>query len=97
MEKSSMTWRGIAMEITFTPDRFGLADHIELRTEGKAPLPVTETGYRSHFVAAGSVAEYGGALAYVTDWLDAEAERIGWNGAQMSLLWKLKTVTARYC
>ena len=49
------------------------------------PLPVTETGYRSHFIPAGTVAEHGGAVAFVTAWLEHEAARTGWSGAQLSL------------
>ena len=86
MEKHNITWRGIEIEITFTPEKFGMADHIELRSDGKTPLPVTETGYRSNFLPCGQVADYGGAVAFVTAWLDHEAERTGWNGAQLSLL-----------
>lgn len=85
MEIHKITWRGIAVEITFTPEKFGLVDHIELRTEGGAQLPVTETGYRSHFIASGTVAQYGGPAAFVTAWLDDEAKRTGWSGAQLSL------------
>ena len=85
MEKHQITWRGVTIEITFTPNEFGMVDHIELRTENKAPLPVTGTGYRSHFINAGTVKEHGGAVAFVTAWLDHEAERMGWSGAQLSL------------
>ena len=85
MEKHTIVWRGITVEITFTPEKFGMADHVELRTEDRAALPVTETGYRSHFVAVGTVEAHGGAVAFVTPWLDHEAERAGWNGAQLSL------------
>ena len=85
MEQHTIVWRGVQIEITFTPDAFGMVDHIELRTEGNAPLPVTETGYRSHFTHKGTVAEYGGAVAFVSAWLDHEAERTGWRGAQLSL------------
>lgn len=85
METYNITWRGIAVEITFTPEKFGLVDHIELRTEGGAELPVTETGYRSHFLACGIVSHYGGAVAFVTVWLDDQAKRTGWSGAQLSL------------
>jgi len=84
-QKHSITWRGIAIEITHTPEKWSVTDHIELRAEGKAPLPVTETGYRSHFTHKGTVADYGGAVAFVTAWLDHEAERTGWRGAQLSL------------
>lgn len=85
MEIHQITWRGIGVEITFTPDKFGITEHVELRTKTKAPLPVTETGYRSCFLVPGSVAEHGGAVAFVTAWLDHEAERTGWSGAQLTL------------
>lgn len=85
MEQHTITWRGIALEITFTPEKFGMVDHIEIMSAGRAPLPVTETGYRSHFIPAGTVAAHGGAVAFVTAWLEHEAARTGWSGAQLSL------------
>ena len=85
MEQHNITWRGVEIEITFTPEKFGMVDHVELRTKNKAALPVTETGYRSHFVSVGTVAHYGGVVAFVTAWLDHEAERTGWSNDQMSL------------
>ncbi|KPQ05927.1 MAG: hypothetical protein HLUCCA12_13155 [Rhodobacteraceae bacterium HLUCCA12] len=85
MEKHTIVWRAVQIEITYTPDKFAVVDHIELRTEDRAPLPVTETGYRSHFMGKGTVAHHGGAVAFVTTWLDHEAERTGWRGAQLSL------------
>lgn len=81
----NITWRGIEIEITFTPDRHGIAEHLELKTRTGAPLPVTQTGYRSCFLVPGSVAEHGGTVAFVLAWLDCEAKRTGWNGAQLSL------------
>lgn len=54
-QKYSIAWRGIALEISYTPEAFIATDHVEIRTEGRIPLPVTETGYRSHFVPVGSV------------------------------------------
>jgi len=50
MEIHNIVWRGIEIEVTFTPERYGMVDHIELRTQGRTPLPVTETGYRSNFI-----------------------------------------------
>lgn len=85
MEKHTIIWRGVRIEITFTLDAFGMAEHIELRTEGRTPLPVTGTGYRSHFMTKGTVAEHGGAVAFAAAWLDHEAARTGWHGAQLTL------------
>jgi hypothetical protein len=85
METHKITWRGIKIEITFTPEKFGLVDHIELHSEGRTPLPLTETGYKSHFIPAGTIHHHGGAVAFVTAWLEHEAKRLGWSGAQLSL------------
>ena len=85
MEKHNITWRGIGIEITFTPEAYGMVDHIELRSERKTPLPVTETGYRSNFLPCGHVVDLGGAVAFVTAWLDHEAAQTGWNRVQLSL------------
>ncbi len=84
MEKHNIKWHGIGIEITFTPKKFGMTDHIELRATDKAPLPATETGYRSNFLPLGHVEAHGGAAAFVTAWLDYEAARTGWNGTQLS-------------
>ena len=85
MEKHTIVWRGITVEIIFTPEKFGMTDHIELRAADSIPLPVTETGYRSNFLPLGHVAAHGGAVEFVTAWLDHEAARIDWKGAQLSL------------
>ncbi len=85
MENHTMTWRGVQVEITFTPEKFGMTEHIELHSENRIALPITETGYRSHFIPIGTVAQEGGPVAYVTAWLDYEAEPTGWRGAQLSL------------
>lgn len=41
------------------------------------PLPNTEAGYRSHFIAAPSVAATGGPVAYVSAWLGIDADTPG--------------------
>lgn len=85
MEQHKITWRNVKIEITFTPEKFGMVEHIELRTANKEKLPVTETGYRSHFIPMGTTTAHGGAVAFVTAWLDNEAARSGWSNDQMSL------------
>ena len=85
LEVHNITWRGVEIEIVYAEKKFGVIDHVELRTEGKAPLPVTETGYRSEYFALGTAKEYGGVIPLVTAWLDHEAERVKWQGSQLSL------------
>ncbi len=49
------------------------------------PGDTIETGYRSHFIPMGTVAQHGDPVTFVTAWLDFEAERTGWRGTQLSL------------
>ena len=34
MEKHTIVWRGVTVEITYTPEEFSVADHTVLRTDG---------------------------------------------------------------
>jgi hypothetical protein len=42
------------------------------------PLPITETGYRSHFIAASAIAAAGGPVDYVDVWLTVESDAPAW-------------------
>lgn len=67
-----IVWRGITIEIRYE-ERWLDSDgpystaHLELRAlePERAPLPMTETGYRSHFAPASVIAEAGGPVAFV--------------------------------
>ena len=70
--------RGIGITLTFHPNRWnGPVDHIEVQSDGSVQLPITETGYRSHFVPAGQVTA-DTLVEQVTAWLDAEAQSEVW-------------------
>jgi hypothetical protein len=43
-----------------------------------ALIPVTDTGYRSHFLAPGVAERAGGPVAYVKAWLDEAAKCPAW-------------------
>ena len=79
-------WKGILLEITYEPQWFppsilgeDLA-HLQVRSiyPTDAPLPITGTGYRSHFIAASAIAAAGGPVAYVDVSLAAESEAPAW-------------------
>lgn len=86
--EAEIDWQGITLSVTFVADHspavrpllgYSMA-HIAVRSirpEG-AKLPITETGYRSHFLPLPEVEELGGPLAYVRAWLDHEASRPAW-------------------
>lgn len=74
-------WRGIEIEAVYAPRKFGIIAHLEIRSinPDNAPLPITSTGYRSHFHQPGTVEAHGGdVVAQVTAWLDEEARSPEW-------------------
>lgn len=76
------TWQDIEIEATYWPRKWGgTIAHLEIRSTqpDRAPLPTTETGYRSHFHACGTVEAYGGDVAaQVIAWLDEAAQSPHW-------------------
>jgi len=81
----NITWEGIDIEIVcYEPNYtkshreiYGYAMfHIEVRSE--QPLPITETGYKSIFIAEPELARQGGSLKYVTSYIDEMAKSEKW-------------------
>ncbi len=83
-----LTWREIEIEITFDSDWLNgksrdpdyAFEHLQIRSikPERAALPITETGYKSHFIPCGSVEAFGGPIACVQAWLDHEAQSPVW-------------------
>lgn len=81
-------WQGITIEIVYEPNWLNLsredsdltAAHLDIRSIApeRAPLPITETGYRSHFLHPNEIAELGGPVAYVEAWLNDMAQSADW-------------------
>ena len=76
-----LTWQGIKIEARYTPRRWDIIGHLEVRSiepEG-APLPIAPTGYLPQFMQARIIEMHGGdVVAYVTAWLDEEAAKPAW-------------------
>jgi hypothetical protein len=79
-------WRGVGLTIEYehnwlnidrVPDLRVAHFSIRAREEG-AMLPITQTGYRSHFEHPDRVEAIGGPKAYVLACLDAEAVNPDW-------------------
>jgi len=77
-------WQGIAITITHRKawpiNSFG---HIEIKAEQR--LPMTETGYKSHFMPNEALAEYDGVIDFVTQWLEVTCRSKGWRAHVESL------------
>jgi len=76
---SQIDWHGVTIRIVFWKRRWKSDfDHLEITAMNDAQIPITETGYRSHFLPDGIVEEHGGPEAYVLAWLNYEAEKDAW-------------------
>ena len=74
--RTSLVWRGIKCRITITPNFLSPGwTQLEIEVVGPkgAPLPITDTGYRAHYLDAEDLIASGGAVAFFTAWLDREA------------------------
>ncbi len=74
-------WQSIEIEAVYTPLKWSVIAHLEIRSikPERAKLPITDTGYRSHFHPPGTIEALGGdVVAQVTAWLDEEAAKPAW-------------------
>lgn len=60
-------------------------DHIKVESLSpkKIALPITDTGYRSHFLSPLELINAGGPVTFVTAWLDREAKSKDWQKRQI--------------
>ncbi len=73
------SWNGINIEIHYAPVYFKYGtdfclSHLDIYSENERPLPITETGYRSHFFHPCELDGYSDIWAYVLAWLNQEAK-----------------------
>ena len=74
---STLVWEGISIVLSHHSQRFGGPfDHLELRANER--LPVTETGYRSHFIHPKELELWASPEAFVLDWLNDAARHPNW-------------------
>jgi hypothetical protein len=84
-----LDWQGREIEVAYQPHSFAGCAHLQIRVRHGRPVPITETGYRSHFTSRGDVEQLGGPVAYVETWLNVMAETKAWRrvagGRQLNL------------
>lgn len=80
---TTMLWRGIRIELKHELCYSTMRDlhHLEILSvePDRAPLPFTETGFRSHFYYGEPIKD---VIAAVTVWLDEDAEGEDWKAAE---------------
>jgi hypothetical protein len=88
----NLVWNETLIQVSYEADWLGLCDagfdepyaHLELQVLAPrgAPLPVTDTGYRSEFLHGGLVEEAGGAVEFARGWLEEMSDRQSWRIAR---------------
>jgi len=73
-----LDWRGLLIRVTFERQRYIAHIQVETLEPIRAPLPITETGYKSSFIANEVIDDAGGPEAFVETWLDDAAQTRGW-------------------
>jgi hypothetical protein len=84
IETVTTDWQGIALSVSYEPNWSNMPEHncvyahLQVMSITREPLPITETGYRSHFLHPSYVEAAGGPVAFVHAWLDHHANKKGW-------------------
>lgn len=89
-ESFRTSWRGIDLEDRYCPCWFSMPEddfvtqHVEIRSQYKRPLPITDTGYRSHFMnGAEALTEFeNDPVAFVLWWLNEAAKSPEWRAKE---------------
>lgn len=75
----AFVWNGITVLARYRSNYLVMGyAHLELHVPSRQHIPVTDTGYRSHFHQPGEVEKAGGPAAYAKAWLDQEAKKPEW-------------------
>jgi len=70
-------WQGIAITISHR-SQWPIVDfhHIEVKADQR--LPMTETGYKSHFMPEKALSEFEDVVDFVSQWLEATCQSKEW-------------------
>ncbi|HQW94267.1 MAG TPA: hypothetical protein PLU58_00610 [Saprospiraceae bacterium] len=77
-------WNNREVFIKYKPKTFDAYERIygtplsHIAIECEQPLPISDTGFKSYYIANSALLEYGGPLEFVKDWLNEEAEKPAW-------------------
>lgn len=83
-----LDWQGIRIAVRYCPSWLDFYEriygyplaHLEIDASDpdNEPLPLTQTGYRSHFTRPDIIEAAGGPVSFVREWLDEAAKNPEW-------------------
>lgn len=89
-------WNDIPLTMSWEPNWLNLefraviaTAHLRRRSRDNVPLPITQTGYRSHFTSSAAVTSAGEPVANALAWLTAKADTPEWRARE--------ALTAHHC
>lgn len=84
IETVTMDWQGIALSVSYEPSWINMPEHecvyghLQIWCITREPLPISETGCKSHFLHPTYIESAGGLIAFVHAWLDHAASKKAW-------------------
>ncbi len=84
-----LVWREMTCRVRHTPNYLSKGwSHIELIVQKpkNAPLPITATGYLSHFLDENLLKRAGGPVQFFLDWIERESHSKQW--AAIEFKWR---------
>jgi hypothetical protein len=84
-----LIWQHATCRVKHTPDYMSEGwSHIEISVQAPkgAPIPITRTGYLSHFLDEDELTAAGGPVAFVSAWIEREARSKDW--ARADFKWR---------
>lgn len=81
----TLVWRDVTSRIRHTPEYLSKGwSHVEIivTKPRKAPLPITSTGYLSHFLGEDELKRAGAPVRFFLDWIGRESLTKQWAAAE---------------
>lgn len=75
---STILWEGISIDLSYTQPSYCAPHFHHIALKANERIPVTETGYRSHFIAPAELTLWETPEAFVIDWLNDAAKHSDW-------------------
>jgi len=77
-QEKIIKWDGRTLRLSYSSEYWSGVAHLEIHSEDGEPLPITETGYKSHFFMTDDPPDMEEIITFVTQWLEKEAKSKQW-------------------
>lgn len=77
-------WQGISITISHRKD-YPIVDFHHIEVKADQPLPMTETGYKPHFLPNEALSGFDGVVDFISQWLEATCQSKEWRAHMESL------------